>query len=161
MSEPFACETRGPKIDDERVAAFEAKLGARLPDDYRQFLLNVNGCVPEANLRVPLASGKGTILQLLYGLDAHDDWMDIESALETMRLRDEGQYPVDALPIGTDGAGNKIVLAVSGEEGGAVFFQNLGQYPERRTDTEWYRTRQFSRIASSFAEFVASLRPKA
>ena len=38
-----AMERRGPVVTEADVRAFEKKLGATLPDDYRAFLLEVNG----------------------------------------------------------------------------------------------------------------------
>lgn len=149
-------EKRGPIVDESRIARFETAIDRKLPADYREFLISVNGGVPEDVLAVP--TGKNaTLLQVLYGLDASDRWMNIEKVLENLQLRDEGKYPPDALPIGNDGLGNKFVLAVGGERRGEVFFQALDVHPDRRLDTEWYRTRQFKRIAGSFSEFIASL----
>ncbi len=38
-----AMERRGRPVDDAAVARFEQQIGHRLPDDYRRFLLEVNG----------------------------------------------------------------------------------------------------------------------
>ena len=47
-------ERRGPQIGEAEVAAFEQRLGSTLPDDYRRFLLEVNGGRPsEENARHP------------------------------------------------------------------------------------------------------------
>lgn len=160
MSDPIEVKQRGPHIDEQRVKQFEKKLGQRLPEDFRRFLLDVNGCLPaKSNRVVPLPSGTETILQVLYGLDAPEDWMNLEERFEGMQRSEEGHYPPEALPIGNDGFGNKITLAIAGERRGEVFSQALDAHPDRRPDTEWHRTRQFKRVASSFADFLQRLRP--
>lgn len=161
MSDAIQYTERGQPIGEARVATFEEKLGQRLPDDYRQFLLDVNGCIPtKANKLVPLGEKGGTNLQVLYGLDTQHKAMDLEESLASVQRRERGQYPSEALPIGNDGFGNPIVLAVAGERCGEVFFQAYDDEPVRRLDTEWYRTRQFRRLAGSFTEFLANLRPQ-
>lgn len=154
-------ELSGPRLDDASVTRFEKKIGHRLPDDYRTFLLSMNGGLPEDVNEAPAGSSTATTLQVLLGIDTHDTWMDIEATIEVMQLRDEGKYPSEIIPIGNDGLGNKFVLAIAGDHRGEVSFQALDAFPDRRHDTEWYRTRQFKRVAGSFDEFITALRAKA
>jgi cell wall assembly regulator SMI1 len=159
VTTPFGVDQRGPMIDDARIARFEAKLGYRLPPSFRRFLLEINGCVPAEENTVLPVSGGSVVLQVLYGLDCPDDWMDVEYALELMQLREEGAFPSDALPIGNDGFGNGIVLSLAGGTAGQVYYQNLSEFPTRPRETEWYRARQFEKVADTFDEFIATLRP--
>lgn len=154
-------EQTGPHIDEARVARFEKKIGHRLPDDYRTFLLSVNGGVPEDLIVAPDGSSTGTLLQVFQGLETPEDGMDLEACLAVLQLREQGQFPAELLQIANDGLGNKFVLAVAGERRGQVFFLALDQHPERRMDTEWYHSRQFKKVADSFDAFIAALRVKA
>jgi hypothetical protein len=158
QTEPFPIRKRGPKLTERRLAALEKRLGHRLPDDYRAFLLAFNGLVPACEVVVPLPNN-ATTLDVLYGVKTPDDWMDLEYDLEIMQLRDQGRFPREVIPIGVDGFGNSFALAIAGEKTGEVYFQNFEAFPDRRHDTEWYRTQQFKRIAGSFAQFLAMLKP--
>jgi len=51
---------RGPQVTESAIDAFETQLGTKLPDDYRAFLLEVNGGQTElSHTRFVLVSRKG------------------------------------------------------------------------------------------------------
>ena len=46
MQEPLTYDFAGPALAPQRLAELEQQLGAPLPEDYRQFLLQSNGGIP-------------------------------------------------------------------------------------------------------------------
>jgi hypothetical protein len=160
MSTDIPITNKGPRLDEKRVLAFEGKLRDRLPDDFRAFLLAVNGGEPPCEVVAP-DGHDGTLLNVFFGIGQPKKYAyrDVEQVIENMQLRDRGHYPPEAVPFGDDEFGNLFVIAVGGPRHGEVFFQALDVHPDRRHDTEWYRTRQFKRIAGSFTEFLAMLKP--
>lgn len=142
-------EARGPSITDSELSAFEESIGARLPDEYRRFLLATNGGrTADDHVRFRVADGEGNLNEL-YALS------DIARSRKVLGDR----LPEDLIPIGYDGVGDKICLAVRGDHSGEVwFFDTMNERPESANPrVEWSKRRDMTKLASSFGEFMASL----
>lgn len=160
---------RGPQITEAGVVRFEEQLGTRLPDDYRAFLLEVNGGQTElshSQFMMMTRKGRkdGTLLNSLNSLDDPDDRFD----LATRWMWSQRQFPPDfpdlpseVLPIGYDGFGGTVGLVVAGPRRGQVWFlDGVNPRPEGSNPrVEWFDRRDVSKIADSFREFMAGLGP--
>src|SRR5262245_34990626 len=100
---------RGPQVTEAQIRAFEETFGHSLPDDYRQFLLDLNGGRPvKANREFDLG-----VINCLFSLD---DTEDESSDLATRASWSRATLPnPDLLFIGHDDGGARILLALAGE----------------------------------------------
>jgi cell wall assembly regulator SMI1 len=106
----------GQPIGEQEVAAFECELGARLPADYRQFLLTNNGGRPVLDV-VDIAGllGSPTDVQVFFGLRRKFESSQLSWNLQLIAQRCLGQR---VLPIACDSGGNLFCLQVSDGDGG-------------------------------------------
>jgi hypothetical protein len=122
---------RGPTFEpfsSENIAQLQNKVGASLPDAYKQFLMTYGhsmfsgevNCTPQGD---PLYFG------WFYGFD------ELVDAVDTYRE----VLPETIIPIGDDGGGNQFCLGVSGKDSGKVYFHNHGI--GWHADAEKYRER--------------------
>jgi hypothetical protein len=145
----------GPVISESDVRCFEQKLGCRLPEDYREFLLAFNGGRPSLE-QVAFSIGKGDTI--LHSFDSlHDPEGD---DIEETRERLSSQIPPELLVIGYDGLGSSICLVIHGDKRGEVWFYDTLDPHEPKRRLAWYdRKRDFKKLANSFTAFIQMLRP--
>jgi SMI1/KNR4 family protein SUKH-1 len=152
---------RGTEVTVDAVQRFEQKLGRELPDDYRAFLLELNGGRPARSHRVFAIERAGkhrdeTTLDTLHSLDDPDD--DHDLAAHQVFRRDD--YPEAGLRIGYDAFGSALVLILAGSHRGELWM--LDQGDSRPTGSnprvEWFDRRDVWKLADSFAQFMAGLR---
>lgn len=142
----------GPSIDEVTVARFERRIGTRLPDDYRAFLLEHNGgkpklrCFTFADRKGPYTDGA---IRAFAGL-GEPEYYDLEKLYGT--YYEDGRVPGEVLPIAVDSFGNLVCLAVRGAHRGRVYFWDH----ERETDPATYLN--MDRVADSFSTFCSLLR---
>jgi cell wall assembly regulator SMI1 len=153
-------ERRGPTVTDADVHRFEQRVGTELPADYRAFLLGVNGGRTAAT-HSTFTMRRGarrteTTLNTLFSLDDPDEARD----LATAQLYGEDRLP-GGLEIGADDGGSPIVLVLAGLHRGEVWM--LDRVDPRPTGSnprvDWFDRRDVWKLADSFAEFMASLKP--
>jgi hypothetical protein len=149
-------QRRGPQVTDAQIRAFEKSFGHPLPDDYRQFLLDVNGGrLDKANCEFDQG-----VVNSLFSLDDTDN----ESRdLATRANRSRPMLPnPDLLFIGYDDGGARILLMLAGEHRGEVWFMLTGD-DERPEDANprvlWHDRRDMRKLAATFEQFMRSLRP--
>ena len=105
-------EHRGATEAD--IGHFEMGIAARLPDDYRDFLLVHNGGYPRQN---GFADGK-EVLSFFFGLwQKHAD-------LNYELLAHRDFIPPGTIPIAADPFGNLVLLEVTKPNRGRVWFWN-------------------------------------
>ena len=133
-------------ISDDKIRNFESKIGFKLPDDYTQFLREVNGGVPkkryslffvkELNREVPL--------DVLFGLEVDDTSCDL------IEIFDEFSDDLleNSLIIGDDPGGGFIVL-ISNK--GIYYWDHAYHFKESSDEKNIYF------IANNFTEFINSL----
>ncbi len=147
---------RGPQVTDAQIRAFEQAFGHPLPDDYRQFLLDVNGGrLDRANREFD----QGVVNRLFSLEDTDDDSRDLATRANWSRPMLPSP---DLLFIGHDDGSNRILLALAGEHRGEVWFMLTGD--DARPDDAnprvlWHDRRDMRKLADSFEQFVRSLRP--
>jgi hypothetical protein len=147
---------RGLQVTDAQIRAFEQSYGHPLPDDYRQFLLDVNGGQPT---RANCEFDQG-VVNSLFSLD------DTENDSSDLATRANWSRPMlpnpDLLFIGHDDGSNRILLALAGEHRGEVWFM-LTDDDARPDDANprvaWHDRRDMRKLADSFEQFVRALRP--
>jgi len=123
------------------VSHFEMSIAARLPDDYRDFLLRYNGGYPQPN---GFRDGN-EVLSCFFGLwQKHAD-------LNYELLAHRGVIPAGMIPIASDPFGNSVLLEVARPHRGRVWFWDHEQSGEP--------DKAVSLLAETFTEFVASLVP--
>jgi hypothetical protein len=149
-------ERRGHQVTDAQIRAFEQSYGHPLPDDYRQFLLDVNGgSLDGANCEFD----QGVVNRLFSLDDPDDDSRD----LATRANRERTSLPSpDLLFIGHDDGGNSLLVALAGEHRGEVWFMIGGDdaRPENANPRVlWHDRRDMRKLAATFEQFLRSLRP--
>jgi SMI1 / KNR4 family (SUKH-1) len=157
-----AMNERGPQLTKAAVTMFEAQLGATLPEDYRAFLLEVNGGRTARRHRVftiwlQKARTDETVLNSLNSLGDPDDRSD----LATRWKRACKWLPREVIPVGYDDGGGTVVIVVAGAHRGQVWFlDGVDPRPEGANPrVEWFDRRDVSKLANSFREFMVGLRP--
>jgi cell wall assembly regulator SMI1 len=158
---PFA--ESGPRVTEDDVRRFEREFGYELPADYRAFLLEVNGgYAPSSHCVFTLrrrARQDESILNSLFSLNAPDDQDDLGTAQK--HYSPDAELPKGFLEIGYDGMGGRIILPLVGPHRGEVWY--LDTEDPRPTGSnprvEWFDRRDVWRLAESFAEFMAGLKP--
>jgi len=153
---------RGPPIDPTIVAEFEAKVGAKLPDDYVDFLLKINGGRTTRDHRVftirfAKSRTDDTVLNSLNSLRDPDESFDLETNWEQSRA----WLPPEVIPVGYDDGGGTIVVVVAGLHRGQVWFlDGVDRRPDDANPrVEWFDRRDVAKVAGSFREFIDGLRP--
>jgi hypothetical protein len=153
---------RGPRVTALSVAALEARLGAKLPEDYAEFLLEVNGGQPARShcvftFRFRNGKTNDTALSNLYSLDDPDDRCDLVTSWEQARA----WLPAEVLQVGYDGFGGAVVIVIAGPRRGQVWFlDGVEERPEGSNPrVEWFDRRQVAKVADSFRELMQGLRP--
>lgn len=123
------------------VGTFETRIRAKLPDDYRAFLLRHNGGYPE---RAGFRGGDDSV-EFFFGLwQKHAD-------LNYETLARRNFIPAEMVPIASDAFGNCVLLEVRGSNRGRIWFWDH----EMSSDP----AKSVSLLASSFTEFIGSLVP--
>ena len=147
MAKPVLQDSYDP-ISKSELEAFEDKLGIKLPNDYRSFLLEHNGGdYPfEVSTSFGPSDPRYTIVKSFYPLFTDED------SLLAVSRRVNSQLPQGFLPIGTDGMGNHICLVFSEQDKGSIWFwdhelSQKGGWPPLNSD----------RLANHFTEFYDSL----
>jgi hypothetical protein len=111
----------GPKTSITEIDAFERKFGAKLPEDYREFLLLHNGGVSEA------LESKDPFLSLRHWFSICDEQQErppIINSLWGQYTDRSGEYGGDYLGIGFDVAGKDILIKLRGENMYSIHYWN-------------------------------------
>lgn len=118
----FASE-RFPLPSEEDVAALEKKLEITLPEDYREFLLRLNGGFFEDPSIEPTEKGcPQESLDALWGIGASHESAELGD-LGDIELFDDN-FPPKILPIGDTPLGSLILLDTApGDEKGMIYFK--------------------------------------
>jgi hypothetical protein len=153
-------ERRGPNVTDADVSAFEATIGATLPNDYRVFLLEVNGGrTADTAVKFPLRAGHRSNLNSLRSLNDPKSARNLAEANDNIR-RGWG-LPRELLAIGSDDGGAAICLCIHGEHRGEIwYFDTIDARPTGANPRVlWHDRRDMIQLADSFRAFMASLTP--
>ncbi|MCU1725969.1 SMI1/KNR4 family protein [Pseudomonas sp. 7P_10.2_Bac1] len=151
---------RGLIFDDTRDGAsdlaiehLEAQLGARLPDDYRQFLKECNGGTLDYDVLATMSNGEEELLSfMLYGLQPGEAYESNPFELE--QLRKEPGFPATGmLPIGRDGGASILLLDLrEGRQDVGAMVAGLPAWTGRRQQGDEYVV-----LANTFNAYLDAL----
>ncbi|GAA0077321.1 SMI1/KNR4 family protein [Clostridium sp. CTA-5] len=136
-------------VKEEEIFKLEDEIGFTLPNDYKEFLINFNGGVPEVKYSTftlnELEENIG--LQVLYGLDLEEN-LDLREWYEDY----EDDLLDDCLIIGHGIGFGFIVLVNSPEVSGVYFWDNSFELENSSEDENIYK------ISDTFREFIEELK---
>lgn len=121
-----------------------------IPDDYKKFLIKYNGGRPE-NDHIDFKEGNnGTLLNCIFGFtkERYGSFVRYQGVYA-------GRIPRNTLAIASDAGGNLIIMSVSGDDYGKIYFWdhemefNEGEEPDYSNLTL---------VADSFEEFISNLK---
>ena len=136
-------------VEEEEIFKLEEEIGFILPNDYKEFLINFNGGVPEVKYSTfklnELEENIG--LQVLYGLNLEEN-LDLREWYEEY----EEDLLDDCLIIGHGIGFGFIVLVNSPEVSGVYFWDNSFELENSSEDENIYK------ISDTFREFIEELK---
>lgn len=136
-------------VKEEEIFKLEDEIGFTLPNDYKEFLINFNGGVPEVKYSTftlnELEENIG--LQVLYGLDLEEN-LDLRDWHEEY----EDDLLDDCLIIGHGIGFGFIVLVNSPEVSGVYFWDNSFELENSSEDENIYK------ISDTFRQFIDELK---
>ncbi|RFB12693.1 SMI1/KNR4 family protein [Bacillus sp. HNG] len=136
--------SENPKISLQDIKQFEQEYDVTLPQQYIAFLLEYNGGYPhESSFQISDDEGE-SLINKFYGLG------QMKSNLGKVFEILEGEIPEGFISIANDPAGNEILLGVSEEFHGKVYFWIHDIEPEDEMDNMFI-------LANSFDEFFSNL----
>jgi len=137
--------TNTPSTTVNQISEFEKETGFELPDDYKNFLLENNGGVPENTLfSIPDCSEEALIGYFL-GINRPKE--DLSFWLKEFH----DDLPESFIPIAFDAGGNAILMDL--EDTGTLYYWDYGRHFQQSTDddnTFW--------IANSFTDLLNDLK---
>jgi hypothetical protein len=156
-----ALDHKSPPAPMDAVERFEATIGQRLPDDYREFLLRCNGGYGCGYVQFggPTPEGRAADACVNHvGGFREESYFSLVSAYEIYQ-KYEVRIPKALIWIADDPFGNAICLGVSGPHRGRVFFWDHENEPDPdKWDGRVETAGNIDLLANSFAEFQAGLK---
>jgi hypothetical protein len=143
----------GPQVGEREVEAFETLVGARLPQDFRAFMLSSNGGVPvvERGGRVMIVDFEGELADVRHLLGLREEYSySLMKAVAVFRER----VPAGSIPIGRTSGGDLFLLCLSGARRGEVWFWN---HELEVDEGEVAGMQNITPVAASFTAFLERL----
>lgn len=136
----------GRKLTDADIEDLETRLGRPLPEGYKKYLKAINGGDPLAEmLDIDKAPFSATEIKWLFSFDAEDPARDLLHHWETVPHAKDRLW----LPIGVDMGKGLVMLDLSAENYGQIFYED-GDSEEEPRPTYW--------VAQDFHAFIDKLR---
>ena len=134
----------------EALKVFESFLGAKLPKEYFEHLLNYNGGYPQPDAFNFLDGGTASSVQEFYKLNSKDAYNDLIQNYKMFQDR----IPTELIAVGCDPGGNQICLAINGQDFGKVLFWDH-EFEADNGETPTYENIRL--ISKNFNSFLESL----
>lgn len=150
----------GARVTEADISRYEHEFGYELPEDYRRFLVDVNGGRPSLERSVfRLREGRCTLMSLL-GLSDLEDYENDLAAIQRITGDSRDDLPKEVIAIGFVFHG-LVLLVVDGPRRGEVWFlDTLNSDDDADVQDDWFHRSDVLRIAGSFREFVDGLGPQ-
>jgi len=116
-------EDLGPQLTESDVRQFEWYLAARLPEQYREFLLTYNGGAPAPDtVDIQGLKGSASDVRYFFGIGRPTETECLDWRYEILR-----QHRIEAwqLPIASDSFGNAYILSLRDEDFGVITYCDL------------------------------------
>lgn len=153
-------DATGSEILESDVQALEDELGTTLPDEYRAFLLGVNGGLPAPSHRVAPFGGDRLVVRDFHSLSASGSPFDLSTRIRILR----SAVPYPLIPIGTAAGARRagtICLCLEGTWRGSVWYFVPGGSLQGPDAVSWLDRPDITFLAEGFGSFIAALRPLA
>ena len=154
-----AIEKKLPPIPSGALEKFEAEIGQRLPEDYREFLIRCNGGYARGYVQAldPKGLRPDACVNHIGGF-RKENHFSLAWARLIYQSEEELRIPSALLWIMDDPCGNAICVGISGEHRGQVFLWDHELEPD---PSEWdgsvATAGNIELVADSFDYFVAGL----
>lgn len=135
-------------INGDDLSQLEHEIGARLPEDYRSFLLRSNGGNFPFDVIILLRDPRCyASVRHLHGVHTGEVY-DVGDTYETLRFT----LPPGFLPIGDDAGGNQICIVVAERDVGSIWWVDHEIQPG-----DGWPPKNAQRLADSFNQFMDAL----
>lgn len=142
-----------PPASETSLEAIEARIGVKLPDEYRAFLLQSNGGSFARHIVVLPDGGGRTVLNYMLGTAGGS--YDIMTDYDDLRSMD--RIPVASLPIADDPGGNLFIVSLEQQTYGSIYFWDHEQEPSDGGSTI-AEFPNMAWLAPGFGAFIAALK---
>lgn len=144
------------KVYEEDVVEVENSLGIKLPEDYKEFIIQMNGGTPDEDMLYDfydevLELENTSIIREFFSLYADDTILKNNLKVIYNTMKNEKTIPADMIPIADDPAGNIISLSLNRNDYGFIYYLNH-EFEDVETG---YLIK--SKIANSFKDFIDCL----
>ena len=159
MTKWINMEFRGPQVTEGDVRHLETQMDLQLPEDYRAFLLEVNGGRPSRDHREIAWRRSSATVSSFYCLNHPDDMFNLLRKMQTYAELQTLPSP-DLVIIGHTDMG-PLALAIRGDHYGEVWVLDTHDSRPEGSNPRvlWHDRRDMTRVASTFADFIRDLRP--
>jgi SMI1/KNR4 family protein SUKH-1 len=143
---------RRPGATEKELAEFEAVIGCRLPEDFRQFLATTNGGSVEHD---KFFSGTEEVGICIVGIGGIPDLIENRDCYQVSEQR----IPRELLWIGDDAFSRAVCIGLGDKYRGKVYLWDSDHEPGSAWNGKVETAGNIDWLANSFAEFITSLRP--
>lgn len=134
------------KLSEVELNDFEIHNDIKLPEEYRNFLLDSNGGAPYPNRNLE----PNTIVVYLFGMHNVEFYASLYKQIEMFM----GRLPLSTFPIGSDPFGNLFIMSAHPDIYGHIYFWDHEGEPESQ---DGHYTENCTFVAYSFIDFINNL----
>jgi len=116
--------------NESRVVQLEMQLNSKLPQDYREFLIHVNGGQPKVGFNAIDEDSIPDIV-LWYSLNRNTMYLDGDSRIETMNKWNGDVRPNGLLEIANDSCGNSFCVSLTPQKYGEIYYLDFSKRGRR------------------------------
>ena len=138
-------------LTDETLKKFEEKNSIKLPLEYRNFLLQVNGGYPDPDCFKFHDGSEGSSIDKIFGVCSNKK-LSLQAYIDEYHDR----MPKHIIPIGRDPGGNYICISTAKQDFGKVYFWDH----ELEADLDKGESPSYENltlISENFSDFIDSL----